>query len=141
MDDLLRQRVNEYELAAQIYSEMKDELGTEKALALVRRALDKRQQRAARELRERLGGNSLELLAEHYRRQAEESDVLEILEITDTHIACKVTRCVSAEAFAALGCPEVCRQYCDTDFDYIKAFNPKMKLVRTKGSYLNTPHR
>ena len=132
MDDLVKQRIREYDLAAAIYKETAKELGGDRALKIVRRVLDARQLETAEELKKNLGGNSFELLAENYRKKAAERDTLEILEITDKHIACKVTQCVSAEAFEALGCPELCREYCDTDFAYIKAFNPKMKLIRTK---------
>ena len=38
----------------------------------------------------------------------------------------------AAEAFAYLGLPEVCKLYCQSDYAMIKAFNPKMKLVRTE---------
>ena len=132
MDEKAKERIREYKLAAEIYTEMSDELGKENALKIVRRVLDKRQIKAADELKETLGGNSFELLAEYYHRKASDNKNLKILEITDKQIACKITRCESAEAFKALGCPEICQEYCDTDFDYIKAFNPKMKLIRTK---------
>ena len=132
MDEQLKQRIKEYQMPAAFYAEMKDELGQERALKIVRRALEKLHLKLALELRERLGGNSFEALAADYSRRARESDNLEILEVTGSRIACKVTRCLSAEAFEVLGCPEVCREYCQTDYAYIKAFNPKMKLIRTK---------
>ena len=132
MDKKLEQRMKDYEMPAAFYMEMKEEIGKEKALKIVRRALDKMQFKAAEELKEKLGGNSFEALADEFRSRAQESDSLEIVEITDKRIACKVTRCLGAEALKVLGCPEVCLEYCDTDFEYIKAFNPNMKLIRTK---------
>jgi hypothetical protein len=84
MDAELEQRIKEYEMPATIYFEMKEELGEEKALKIVRKALDKMQFRAAEDLRKKLGGNSFEALAEEFRKRAEERDDLEIVEITDS---------------------------------------------------------
>ena len=55
-----------------------------------------------------------------------------MLEVTDQRIALKLTRCPAFEAFEYLGAPELCALYCDTDFASAVAFNPKMKLIRTK---------
>ena len=108
------------------------ELGKERALAIISRAFEKLQLEAAHELAEQLGSNTLEALADHYRKMAAERDTLELLEVTDRRIALKISRCTSWEAFQALGAPELCRLYCDSDYAYIKAFNPKMKMVRTQ---------
>jgi len=47
-------------------------------------------------------------------------------------IKTKIDRCISWEAFNHLGLPQLCQLYCDSDHAYIKAFNPHMKLIRTK---------
>ena len=88
--------------------------------------------KAAKELATKLGSNSFEALAEHYRRMDSERENLHILEITDRRIATKISRCRAWEAFKHLGAPELCKAYCDSDYAYIKAFNPNMQLIRTK---------
>lgn len=128
MDPQLQERIKQYEMAVAFAKEFIEELGEERALPIIARALEKMQIKAARQLAEKLGSNSLEALAEHYRRTAPER----VLEVTDRHIALKIPRCLSWEAFNYLGAPEICRLYCNTDDAYIKAFNPRMKMIRTK---------
>jgi len=132
MDARLQDRINRYEMAVAFARQMIEELGEEQAYGILARAFEKMQLKNAAQLRERLGGNSLELLAEDNRRTAQALDNFDVLEATDRHVALKITRCVAYEAFKALGLPEICRLYCESDHAYIKAFNPDMKLIRTK---------
>ena len=94
--------------------------------------LQRKPNQKAHELAEQLGDNSLQALAAHYRKLAAEKDNLEIVEVTDRHIALKISRCRAWEAFKHLGVPEICRLYCDSDHAFIKAFNPDMKMIRTQ---------
>jgi len=128
----IQEWVNRYEMAVAFYRQMVEELGEPAALAIAARALEKMQLKVARDLAEKLGDNSLPALAEHIRKQAAQRDTQQVVEITDKLIATRITRCRSAEAFKALGAPELCRLYCDSDYAYIRAFNPKMRMVRTK---------
>ncbi len=132
MDTRLQDRITRYEMAVAFARQMIEELGEAEAYAILSRAFEKLQLENARQLQERLGSNSLAALAAHCRKQAGELDNYEVLEATDRHVALKITRCVAYEAFAALGLPEICRLYCDSDYSYIKAFNPDMKMIRTK---------
>jgi len=132
MESDLQEWVNRYEMAVAFYRQMVEDLGEPAALAIVARALEKMQLKVARDLAEKLGDNSLPALAEHIRKQATQRDNLQVVEVTDRLIATRISRCRSAEAFKALGAPEVCRLYCDSDYAYIKAFNPKMRMVRSK---------
>jgi predicted ArsR family transcriptional regulator len=132
MEPEMQALVDRYEMAVAFAREFVEELGEARAHPLIQRALEKMQIKAAHELAERLGSNSLQALAEHYRRRAAESDYLQVLEVTDKHVALKISRCRGFEAFAHLGAPEICRLYCSTDDAFIQAFNPKMKMIRTK---------
>jgi hypothetical protein len=132
MDPQVQPLIDRYEMAVAFAQEFVEELGEARAHPIIQRALEKMQIKAAQDLAERLGSNSLEALADHYRERAAERDNLEILEVTDKHVALKITRCRAFEAFSHLGAPEICRLYCDSDHAYIKAFNPKMKMMRTK---------
>ena len=128
----IQEWVNRYEMAVAFAKQMVEELGEPRALAIMARALEKMQVKVAQDLAQKLGDNSLAALAEHIRQQAAQRDNLQVVEITDKLIATRVTRCRSAEAFKHLGAPEICRLYCDSDYAYIRAFNPKMRMVRTK---------
>ena len=132
MDEGVEARIKEYSLAVAFAQEFMAELGDERALAVVRRAFEKVQIRAGRELAAELGSNTLDALAEHCRGQAAENEHLEVLEVTERRVALKISRCRAWEAFQHLGAPELCRLYCDSDHAYIRAFNPQMRLVRTK---------
>ena len=132
MQSDIQEWVNRYEMAVAFAKEMIEELGEPRALAIMARALEKMQVKVAEDLAEKLGSNSLEALAEHIRKNAAQRDNYEVVEVTDRLIATLITRCRSAEAFKQLGAPKICRLYCDSDYAYIKAFNPKMRMVRTK---------
>lgn len=132
MDEALRPWVEKYELAVAFANEFREELGEPRTLSILQTVFEKIQIQVAHDLAEELGDNSLEALAENTRKKAAERDTFEVVEITDTHIATKITRCRAAEAFDALGAPDLCRLYCDSDYAYIKAFNPNMRMVRTK---------
>jgi hypothetical protein len=132
MDQALQQRVDQYRLAAYFARELIEELGEEEALPILKRAFDNLQVQNARDLVEKLGDNSFEAYAQHLRKLAEDSDSLQIYEVTDREVKTKITRCPAWEAFSHLGLPQLCHLYCESDHPYIKAFNPNMKLVRTK---------
>lgn len=132
MEPKVRTLVDQYELAVAFAHEFAAELGKERAHLVILRAFEKKQIAAAYDLAEQLGGNSLEMLAEYYRQRASENDNLEVLEVTDKHVALKLTGCRAFEAFSHLGAPEICRLYCESDHTYIKAFNPGMKMKRTR---------
>ena len=132
MDEKLQKRVAQYEMMAFIVKEFIAELGKEKALAVVKRALEKLQVQTAKQWAQKAGGNSLKHLAEFLSKQAAELGTLEILDVTDKQIVTKIHRCVGFEAMDHLGIADVCRVYCDTDDLLIKTFNPNLKLIRTK---------
>jgi predicted hydrocarbon binding protein len=132
MDEKLQKMIEKYELAVAFAKEFMTEIGEERSLKIISLAFEKMQVNAGRDLAKQLGSNTLEALAGYFRKLEGENDNLEVLEVTDRHIALKVSRCRAWEAFQKLGVPEVCQRYCDSDHAFIKAFNPKMKLIRTK---------
>lgn len=131
-DERLKERIRQYELAVAFAREILQELGPERAYPILRRAFEKIQVENARRLSAQLGSTSFEAFAEHNRRLADQLDNFEVLEITERQIRTRINRCVAYEAFAALGMPELCSLYCDSDYAYIKAFNPQMTLIRTQ---------
>jgi len=132
MDQQLQKMIEKYELAVAFANEFTAEIGEERSHKVIGRAFEKMQVKAGRDLARQLGSNTVEALARHFRKLEAERDNLEVLEVTDRHVALKISRCRAWEAFQELGAPELCRLYCDSDHAYIKAFNPGMELVRTK---------
>lgn len=132
MDEKLKARVAQYEMMAFIVKEFMAELGKEKALGIIRRALEKYQVKTAADWVEQAGGNTIQHMAKVMTDSAARLGTSEVLQANDKQVAIKVNRCVGFEAMDHLGIGDVCRVYCDTDDVLIKAFNPKMKMVRTK---------
>ena len=132
MDQQLQTLIEKYELAALFAREFMSELGKDRALEVMKRGFEKLQTRHGRDLARQLGDNSLEALAAHYHATVPGKDYQEILEVSDRHIALKITRCRALEAFRELGVPGLCRLFCESDHAFIKAFNPQLRLVRTK---------
>jgi len=132
MDADVQRMVDRFEVAAAFAKEFIAELGQDRAMEMIARAFEKLQVKAGKELAETLGDNSVAALGEKCRKQAADNPNYEVLEVTDRHVALKITRCRSWEALKHLGAPEVCRAYCDSDHTFIEAFNPKMKMIRTK---------
>jgi hypothetical protein len=128
----VQEYVDRYRVAVAFARAFIDELGEKQAYPIIQRAFEDMQIEAAHDLAEELGDNSLEALAAHYRKLASERDNLEIVEVTGEQIALKITRCRAFEAFSHLGMPELCQLYCNSDDAYIKAFNPQMRMIRTR---------
>jgi hypothetical protein len=140
MDPELQPWIDRYELAVTFAQAMIEELGEPRALTILAKAFEKLQMKVGRDLATQLGDNSLQALAEHTRRKAAGSSTREIVEITDRHIATRISQCPAPAAFAALGAPDLCRLYCDSDYAYIKAFNPNMRMVRTRTIAAGDPY-
>ena len=132
MDPDLAPFVEKNRLAVAFAREFVAEVGEQPAMKACARAFEKLQVEHGKKLAERLGSNTLPSLAEDLRKRAEEIPGLNILDVTDTQIVTKITRCRAFLAFQHLGMPDLCKLYCASDDAFIKAFNPKMKLIRTK---------
>ena len=114
MDPQLEGAIDRYKMAIAIAREFVEELGEERAHAVIQRALNKMQVEILRDRAEKLGSNSLEALAEYYHVMAAGNPNIQVLEVTDQRIALKLTRCPAFEAFEYPGAPELCAPYCDT---------------------------
>jgi len=132
MDERLQEMIEKFRVAVAFAREFEAEFGKEKTHRLLARAFEKLQVAYGKKLAEELGDNSIEALAGFFRKQAAENEYLDVLDVTDERIALKISRCRSLDALTHLGAPEICRLYCDSDEAFIRAFNPKMTLMRTK---------
>ena len=90
MDPDIQPFVERYRLAVAFYKEFEKELGEPRALSLAQQAFEKMMIQAGKDLAKELGDNSLEALAENSRKKAAENEAMEVLEVTDRHLASKV---------------------------------------------------
>jgi predicted ArsR family transcriptional regulator len=58
------------------------------------------------------------------------SKIADIVEESDKHIKVKFNRCPTYEVYKDYGIPEVCKKYCDGDFEAFRIVHPKLKVVR-----------
>ena len=140
LDARLQDRLNRYEMAVAFARQMIEELGEARAFEILASAFERVQTLNAQKLAQQLGSNSLEAFAEHQRKMTATMDNVEVLEVAGDHISMKITRCFAYEAMRELGLPQLCKIYCASDDAYIKAFNPRMKLVRTKTIAAGDPY-
>lgn len=132
MDQQLQRQIEKYELAVAFAREFIAEIGKERALRIIGRVFEKQQANDGRNLARKLGRNTFQAFSKHYQETEPEKDYLEVLEVSNRHIALKISRCRAWEAFKKLGMPELCPLLCEGDYAFSNAFNPKMKLIRTK---------
>lgn len=131
-DPLLQARLERNELAVAFAQELIAELGRERAMPILARAINRMQSDAARALARQLGDNSLTALGDYFRRRAAQQGILEVLEATERRLAIRIRRCPSTEAFRRLGLAEIAPLFCASDHAFIRAFNPRIKLSRTQ---------
>ena len=110
------------------------EIGEEKTLKIFRRVIEALAFENGVHLAKAAGGNSIAHLAEGLGAWVKgDAYEMEVLELTDTVYNYDITRCRYAEMYEELGMRDLgLILSCGRDFAFIKGFNPKMKLVRTK---------
>jgi hypothetical protein len=130
-DSLYEKSKSKIQLAAYFAQEMIEALGREKALEIIGRAYQK---------------YSNEYMSEPYlnipldrRFQKFKDDLIfkserdkhfTIVEESGTHIKVKFHRCPHYEVYKDYGIPEVCRKYCDSDFEASRKIHPKLRFTR-----------
>jgi hypothetical protein len=127
------------ELQAPLISELirgfAAELGYEKAMQIAGKVVEQDAIRSGKVMAEKYDGNGIQELLRVLTEGWAEDDALEytVLEQTDRVLNFDVTRCRYAELYGKLGVKEFgsCLS-CSQDPAFIKAFNPRMNLVRTQ---------
>jgi hypothetical protein len=131
---LLQQREIEARIVGPLIGAVRAELGTEKALELVRRVISELARQSGAELAQRLGEASLEAFAGCLDRWSEGGALeIELLEQSADRLSFNVTRCRYAEMYRALGLADLGSSLsCQRDFSLIEGFNPAIILDRTQ---------
>jgi predicted ArsR family transcriptional regulator len=133
MKDALYERAkNKVQLAAYFAREMIEELGRDKALAIIGRAYEKYSSDTFAEpyldlpLEERF-----EKFKEDMKVKSEQGGHFTIVSESDRHLEVRFNRCPYYEVYTDLGVPEVCRKYCDADFTAFRNLHPGLKVERS----------
>ena len=111
--------------------EMIAELGDDKALDIIGKAYQKYSNDHFSEpyLKIPMEGR-FPKFKESLKADSESSKIFDVVEESDTHIKVKFNRCPTYEVYKDYGIPDVCRKYCDTDFEAFRKVHPKLKVVR-----------
>jgi L-2-amino-thiazoline-4-carboxylic acid hydrolase len=131
---LLEQREIEARIVGPLVQAVREELGEEKTLALVRRVIADLAQQSGAELARRLGDDSLEAFAACLGRWSEGGALeIDLLEQSADRLSFNVTRCRYAEMYRALGLGDLGGSLsCQRDFSLVEGFNPDIHLTRTQ---------
>jgi L-2-amino-thiazoline-4-carboxylic acid hydrolase len=131
---LLQQREIEAKIVGPLIRGFAAEIGTEKALEVVRKVIVNLAHEAGADLAERLGEASLEAFARGIDRWKEGGALeIDILEQSADRLDFNVTRCKYAEMYRALDLADLGGSLsCQRDFALIEGFNPDITLERTQ---------
>ncbi len=131
---LLERREIEARIVGPLIRAVREELGEEKTLALVRRVISGLARESGAELARAFGEASLGAFARCLDRWQEGGALeVEVLEQSDDRLDFNVTRCRFAELYRALGLEDLGASLsCQRDFALIEGFNPDVELTRTQ---------
>jgi hypothetical protein len=131
---ILDRRKIEAQIAGPLIKAFVEELGEDKALAVVRSVIGKLARQSGMDLAKALGGNTMADLARGLTAWAKgDAYEMEGITLSATEYVYNITRCRYAEMYKAIGMADLgVILSCGRDFELISGFNPKMKLTRTK---------
>jgi predicted ArsR family transcriptional regulator len=131
---ILDRRKIEAQIAGPLIKAFIEELGEDKALAVVRSVIGKLARQSGMDLAKALGGNTMADLARGLTAWAKgDAYEMEGITLSATEYVYNITRCRYAEMYKAIGMADLgVILSCGRDFELISGFNPKMKLTRTK---------
>lgn len=131
---LLEQREIEARIVGPLVRAFAEEIGSERALAVVTRVIEGLARDSGAELAHRLGEASLDAFALGIDRWQEGGALeIEVREHTPDTLAFDVVRCRYAEMYRALGLADLgAHLSCVRDFALVEGFNPDIALTRTQ---------
>ena len=131
---LLQQREIEAKIVGPLIRGFAAEIGTEKAIEIVKKVIVNLAHEAGTDLAERLGESTLEAFARGLDRWKEGGALeIDILDQSADRLDFNVTRCQYAEMYRSLGLADLGGSLsCQRDFALIEGFNPAITLERTQ---------
>ena len=139
---LLQRREIEAKVVGPLIREFAAEIGTERALEVVRRVIVNLAHEAGADLAASLGEATLDAFARGLDRWTEGGAlVLDRIEQTPERLSFNVTRCRYAEMYRTLGLADLGGSLsCQRDFALVEGFNPGITLERTQTLMEGAPH-
>jgi fumarate reductase iron-sulfur subunit len=132
--NVLTRREIEARIAGPLIKAFIEELGRDKAVAVVNRVINSLARESGEQLARQMGGNSMADFARGLSAWgAGGAYEMQELELTDTKYDFDIKRCRYAEMYKELGLADLgVVLSCGRDFELVEGFNPRMKLVRTQ---------
>ncbi len=131
----LIQREIQMPLVTNLLKDFIGEIGHDKAIAIANKTMQREGTKAGKKMAEKYGGNGISELLQVIREVWAQEKALEftVLEETEDRLRFNVTRCRYVELYDRLGIKEFGYCFsCNRDEPLIKAFNSRMKLLRTQ---------
>jgi fumarate reductase iron-sulfur subunit len=131
---ILDRRKIEAQITGPLIKAFIEEIGQEKALAVVRSVIGKLARQSGMDLAKALRGNTMADLARGLTAWAKgDAYEMDAIALSETAYIYNVTRCRYAEMYKEIGLADLgVILSCGRDFELISGFNPKMTLTRTK---------
>ena len=131
---LLRRREIEARIVGPLIRAVRDEIGDERALNLLRAVIADLARQAGAELARELGEATLSAFAGSLDRWCEGGALeIDMLERSPERLDFNVTRCRYAEMYRALGLADLGSSLsCCRDFALVEGFDPSIRLIRTQ---------
>ena len=132
--NILTRREIEARIAGPLINAFIEELGRDKAIAVVNRVIKSLAQESGDQLAKQMGGNSMADFARGLSAWAAgDAYEMEVLELSETKYFFNMKRCRYADMYKELGIADLgVVLSCGRDFELVEGFNPRMKLVRSK---------
>ncbi len=132
--DILTRREIEALIAGPLIRAFIEEVGRERALAMVRTVIKSLALESGVQLAKQMGGNSIACFVKGFRAWGVGGAYeMEQLELSETRYEFNIKRCQYAEMYKELGMADLgVILSCSRDFELIAGFNPRMTLLRTK---------
>ena len=132
---------NQYSYVVKLIRELQDKLGEEKTHEIVYPLFERMFVDWAKKSVEDSPINSLGDYIEYDQRAFTKTHTIEIKEATSTKYLAHVTECVFAKVFRGMGASKIGHDFiCATDYACTSAYNPKLKLTRTKTLMQGAPY-
>ncbi|MCS7207265.1 MAG: L-2-amino-thiazoline-4-carboxylic acid hydrolase [Dehalococcoidia bacterium] len=131
---LLQQRTIEARVLGPFIRTLQEELGTERANAIVQKAIARIASAQGREQAQRLGRTTLaDFKAMSKGRHGPGDLEIEVVKETETEYVFRVVRCRFAEMYREMGLGDIGHLLsCNRDFAFVEGFNPRIRLQRTQ---------
>jgi len=131
---ILTRREIEARIAGPLIRAFIEELGRDKAIAVVNRVIKSLAQESGDQLAKQMGGNNMADFARGLSAWAAgDAYEMEVLELSETRYFFNMKRCRYADMYRELGMADLgVALSCARDFELVEGFNARMKLVRTK---------